>query len=67
MRILALAGAIGLALSSPAAPAMSPVPAKAAAYAHIVKIAQGCGRGYHWVPRHRGPYGGWVQGHCAPN
>ncbi len=65
MRIIVLAfiGVIGFAVS---ALAVTPPPSHTPGL-HITKVAQGCGRGFHWVPRHRGPYGGWVGGHCAPN
>jgi hypothetical protein len=33
----------------------------------IVNIAQGCGRGYHWVPAGYARRGKWRDGHCAPN
>ncbi len=64
MRIFALAfvGVIGFALSTLAAPPPSLAPGL-----HVTKVAQGCGRGYHWVARHRDAYGRWVPGHCAPN
>jgi hypothetical protein len=66
MRIVALAfvGVVGFALSALAA---APVPPSLAPSLHITKAAQGCGRGFHWVGRHRDGYGRWIPGHCAPN
>lgn len=71
MRLVALAllGLAGLALSTTTAGA---IPAAAAQEQFAAKslyqeVAQGCGRGYHWLGKHRNRYGRWVPGHCAPN
>lgn len=49
MRIAAviLAGALGLALSTPSANAAPFVPGPAGAESNIVEVAGGCGRGFH--------------------
>ncbi len=34
----------------------------------IVEVAgPRCGRGYHWVQRHRARNGHWIKGHCTRN
>ena len=54
--MISLAFAAGLGLVSSMAQAMPALPGDMSGDAAIIKVAQGCGPGYH-----RGPYG-----HCRP-
>jgi hypothetical protein len=71
MRVAALAiiGLMGLT-TIPVEVAASPagsVRNEAGAESYLVRVAQGCAPGFHWVGRHRNRYGAWVLGHCAKN
>jgi hypothetical protein len=69
MRIAGLVSVSLLCLAATAfsAGAVTP-PERGAAVSdgNIVRVAEGCGRGYHWVPRGYNR-GRWRAGHCAPN
>jgi hypothetical protein len=71
MRVAALAiiGLMGLTtrpVEVAAFPAGS-VRNEAGAASYLVRVAQGCAPGFHWVGRHRNQHGAWVLGHCAKN
>jgi hypothetical protein len=51
----------------PAAEAAPVLDRHAAIVQNIVPIAEGCGRGWHWVGGHRRRDGVWVPGHCVRN
>lgn len=63
-----LAGAIALG-GSLVTPAQAFVPdrAQAAPAPNIVQVDRRCGRGLHYVPRHRNRAGQLIRGHCVPN
>jgi len=67
--LLAFIGALGVATLPSLARAVPATPwgAEAASTGAIVPVAEGCGRGYHWVDRYRRSDGTWVPGHCEPN
>lgn len=71
MRIagLALLGALGLALLPVTAGAVPGGSDRvvAAPASSLVEVRNGCGRGWHWAPGHRGRYGRWHRGQCVPN
>jgi hypothetical protein len=64
--VFCLAGILGAAVPGQAAP-VQPGTAPAVTAASIVPVAEGCGRGFHRVPRHRGPHGRWIAGRCVRN
>src|SRR5262252_802932 len=65
--IAVLAATIGAALAAPGAEAAPASPPRDAAIQNIILVAEGCGRGWHWVGGHRRRDGVWVPGHCVRN
>jgi hypothetical protein len=64
-----LAGAIALGggLVTPAQALVPDRAAQAAPAPTIVQVDRRCGRGLHYVPRHRNRAGQLIRGHCVPN
>jgi hypothetical protein len=65
--LLAGATLTGLGASANAAVSSAPIPMTAhTPMAHVVQVDMHCGRGRHFVRRHR-RHGHWVRGYCARN
>jgi len=65
--IATLAGIAAATLLTPAAEAAPVLDRHAAIVQNTVPVAEGCGRGWHWVGGHRRRDGVWVPGHCVRN
>jgi hypothetical protein len=65
---LAILGLISFLAMLPAADATPALPSSARVSSDaIVRVAEGCGYGWHWVGGYRDRYGAWIPGHCARN
>jgi len=64
--IIGLIGSTTIAVTASAFPTGS-IGREAGAASYLVKVAQGCAPGFHWVGKHRNRHGVWVLGHCAKN